>query len=150
MGMKVDPKTLKALQAGGRVTAKVNATALGLVAALSSPPPDGCGENVFMDAVARLARAAGWKVLHVLKKRVAAKKAGAMDYHWETSVAYDGKGFPDLLLLKPGRLVVVETKVGRNKATPEQEEWLELFATVGEARLAYPKHWPEIVATLTA
>lgn len=36
-------------------------------------------------------------------------------------------GFPDLVLLRPPQLIVAELKVGKNKPTPEQNLWLNLF-----------------------
>lgn len=44
---------------------------------------------------------------------------------WVTAVQGDGKGFPDLVLLRPGRAIMAELKAVKGKVTPEQETWLK-------------------------
>lgn len=44
-------------------------------------------------------------------------------------------GFPDLFLVKPrgrfgSKIVVIELKAGKNKATPAQLEWVNLFNAI--------------------
>src|SRR3990167_8846518 len=58
---------------------------------------------------------------------------------WRTPVGADGKGFPDLVLVRPGndplvpgpkregRLIFAELKRPPNQLSPEQEAWLELL-----------------------
>lgn len=41
------------------------------------------------------------------------------------------EGFPDLVMLRGGRLVVRELKIGRNQPTPKQREWLAAFEAAG-------------------
>jgi hypothetical protein len=63
---------------------------------------------------------------------------------WITPVQGDGKGFPDLVLVK-GIVVFAETKVPPNKATPEQLIWLERLRKAGQqAYLWTPEDWPQI------
>ena len=62
----------------------------------------------------------------------------------------DGKGFPDLVLLRGGAIVAAELKVGRGKPTPEQASWLAAFAAAGAAAfLRRPDDWPEIERVLS-
>jgi hypothetical protein len=95
----------------------------------------------FEAAVIELAQVYQWRVAHF---RPAKTEKG-----WRTPVSADGKGFPDLLLLRADRQLVVELKTGRGKLTPEQVDWIEAFAAAGvETRLWRPEDWPEIDATL--
>jgi hypothetical protein len=73
-------------------------------------------ERAFQNKVEDLAREAGWKVQHSYRGK--AGKGGA----WRTNAAV---GFPDLLLLKAGRLVVLELKMTGNEPTDEQNEKLD-------------------------
>jgi hypothetical protein len=72
---------------------------------------------------------------------------------WRTAVSGDGNGFPDCVLVKPGRLIFAELKTDSAKATcsPEQEEWLRLLGESGgcETFVWRPRHWDEIVKTLS-
>ena len=74
-------------------------------------------ERDFQDAVAQLARLHGFKVSHF---RAAHTAAG-----WRTPVGYDGKGFPDLVMVNPRRRLIlfVELKSERGGLTLEQQGW---------------------------
>lgn len=85
-------------------------------------------ESKWQARVISQAHAYGWRVAHFRRVRVQ-RKNGATYY--ETPVAADGKGFPDLILVRGGRCVAAELKVGRNTTTPEQREWLAAFAVAG-------------------
>ncbi len=39
-------------------------------------------------------------------------------------------GFPDLVLVRSGRILFAELKSARGKVTPAQEEWLQILGTV--------------------
>ena len=82
-------------------------------------------EEEFTNQVLEMARLRGWRSAHF---RPARTKTG-----WKTAVAGDGKGFPDLFLVrrKTGHKLVAELKVPPNKCSPEQEEWLADFEAVG-------------------
>jgi hypothetical protein len=69
-----------------------------------------------------LAHVFGWKVRNVRPART--------KYGWCTPENADGKGFPDLYMVKPPRVVIAELKVPPDKCKPEQESWLELLAEV--------------------
>ena len=53
-----------------------------------------------------------------------------------------GLGFPDLLMLRDGRLMVVELKTDRGKFRAGQQSWLSSFAYAGiESYVWRPKDW---------
>ena len=101
-------------------------------------------EDHFQQQVIALARLRGWRVAHF---RPAQTAKG-----WRTPVAADGKGFPDLLMVRArtGQIVAMELKGRRGQLTPEQKVWLEDFATVPGAvsRCYRPADWPVIEALL--
>ena len=99
-------------------------------------------EDEFMRQVLELAKLRGWRTAHF---RPARTKTG-----WRTAVSGDGKGFPDLILLRGNRMIVAELKVGNNTATPEQEAWIDAFAEVPGvlAFIWHPEDWPEIETVL--
>jgi hypothetical protein len=70
---------------------------------------------------------------------------------WATPCEGDARGFPDLVLLRPPRLVVAELKAERRRPTPDQQVWLDLFRAVPgvEVYVWRPADWPEIVRVLT-
>jgi hypothetical protein len=75
-----------------------------------------------------------------------------------TTAAAAQKGFPDNFTLREHVLIFSELKVGKNKPTEKQQEWLELmeawreFLGVPESnavvRVWYPEDWVEIVRVL--
>lgn len=88
-------------------------------------------EKAFQAQVVTLARALGWRT-----------------YHTHFSFRSD-TGYPDLTLVKPGRLIFAELKTEKGKATAHQEEWLEALREAGaEAFLWRPSDWDSIVLTL--
>lgn len=99
-------------------------------------------EAAFQDKVVQFAKDAGWLVNHTYRSRVG---GGA----WRTTTS--SPGFPDLVLLRPGRQVVLELKMPGNHASDDQNRWVAMFQSVPgvEAFVVYPADWPEIVALLT-
>jgi hypothetical protein len=98
-------------------------------------------EAEFTRQVIQLAQLYGWRVAHFRPARTL--------HGWCTPVAGDGAGFPDLLLLRE-TLLAVELKVGRNKPSAKQVEWLESLKRAGIfARVWTPADWNEIQQTLT-
>jgi hypothetical protein len=96
-------------------------------------------EFEFTDQVLKLARLHGWRTAHFRPARTATGSG------WRTAVSGDGKGFPDLVLVRKHRLVVAELKVGINQPTPEQEQWLEAFRRAGaEVYVWRPEDWSAI------
>lgn len=53
---------------------------------------------------------------------------------WAVYHTYDSRrsaaGFPDLVMLRGGRLVVAELKSAKGKTTPAQRRWLDAFGEV--------------------
>lgn len=58
-------------------------------------------------------------------------------------------GFPDLVLLRPPQLIVAELKIGKNKPTPEQNLWLNLFEEANVPAYVWREtDWEEIKQVL--
>jgi len=74
-------------------------------------------ENDFMTWVLMLAKLFGWKVAHF--------RAARTNKGWRTPVQADGKGFPDLVLVKGDKLIFVELKSKKGKLSTEQRAWLQ-------------------------
>ena len=92
-------------------------------------------EKTLQDAVIEMARQRGWLVAHF---RPAQTETG-----WRTPVAADGKGFPDLVLVRE-RVVFAELKRVKGKVSPEQGRWLEGLLLAGaEICLWTPQHWSD-------
>jgi len=104
------------------------------------PPSDRAGiplaqsEKAFLQQVTDLARLLGW--LH---------------YHtWNSH--HSPSGFPDLILVRRGRLIAAELKTDTGRVLPTQTEWLAALENVPsvEVHLWRPRDWDAIVETLRA
>jgi len=92
-------------------------------------PPKG---RELQKGIIELARRAGWKVAHT--------PPVSTERGWRTAVAADGKGFPDLLLVRE-RIIVAEIK-GTDRLSPEQRAWLDAFRMAGVPAYVWtPKEW---------
>lgn len=74
-----------------------------------------------------------------------ARLNGYLAYH-----TYDSRrsesGFPDLVLVGHGDVMVVELKSQRGKVRPEQHGWLEAFAEAGiEAHVWRPEDFESVI-----
>lgn len=108
-------------------------------------------EESLQSAVIDLAQLRGWKVAHFAPART--------EKGWRTPVRADGKGFPDLVLVKGRRLIFAELKSQKGRVSPEQAAWLDAlsgdaFLAPGEYRdvevkVWRPADWPEIEAVLS-
>lgn len=58
-------------------------------------------------------------------------------------------GFPDLVIVKEGRQIVIELKVGKGNLSAEQYFWLLEFTTVGEVCVWWPEDWDEVLSILS-
>ena len=76
-------------------------------------------EKELLSNVIETARIYSWKVAHF--RSVPVKRGPRVI--WETPVQADGAGFPDLVLVRE-RVIFAELKVGYNKLSPRQEDWL--------------------------
>lgn len=103
-------------------------------------------ESDLQRAVVDLARTLGWRVAHF---RPAQVRAG----RYATPVAYDGAGWPDLVLVRRERIVFAELKTAKGRTSAAQDAWLDALGQTGaEVRLWRPAHWLEgrIAADLQA
>lgn len=84
--------------------------------------------------VIELARVLGWRVAHF--------RPALTEHGYRTAVQGDGRGFPDLVLVKPPRLMFVELKADRGSFGPDQAAWLgELELTAAEVYVWRPAMW---------
>lgn len=103
-------------------------------------------EKDFQSTIVMTAKLFGWK--HV--------------YHTRDSRGSD-KGFPDLVLVRYGRIIFAELKVKKQQLTIEQERWLEALQVAADVMAPYipdgadagvevyewrPEDWPQIEQTL--
>jgi VRR-NUC domain-containing protein len=89
--------------------------------------------------IIELARRYGWRVGHF--PPISTTRAGKS--WWLTPVAADGKGFPDLLLVRD-RIVMAEVKGDGDSIRPEQAEWLTAFRLAGvETHVWRPSDWSD-------
>ena len=66
---------------------------------------------------------------------------GYLVYHTHDS-RHSAKGFPDLVLCKPRRLIFAELKDEHRAVTKEQEQWLEALRACGlETWVWRPESW---------
>lgn len=77
-------------------------------------------ESEFQDSVIDIAKWTKWGIHH---DRPGQNRAG----RWSTAIVGD-VGFPDLVLVRPPRLVVAELKTDRGSLTEAQKLWLLGFA----------------------
>jgi hypothetical protein len=105
-------------------------------------------EAGFMEVVISYAHLRGWRVAHFRP---------AMTAHgWRTPVQADGKGWPDLVLVRPPRMVAselkrdVKTEAARaRQLTPDQARWLADLAGAGVETFCWrPADWPAVQETL--
>lgn len=97
-----------------------------------APPARDASEEDFQGRLIAHAKVLGWRCYHTRDSR---RSPG---------------GFPDLVLLRAGVLILAELKSAAGRPTAEQREWLaDLAAVPGvRVRLWRPADWPEIVPEL--
>lgn len=79
---------------------------------------DHISERDLQATVVGMARGYGWMVYGVLEQSRYAKRLS--------------KGYPDLTLVREGRLILAELKSEKGKLTPEQQQWLDTFLRYGQ------------------
>jgi hypothetical protein len=100
-------------------------------------------EKSFQSVVVEVARLAGWRVAHFRAARTA--------NGWRTPVTADGAGWPDLVLVRPPRIVFAELKSERGKPSEQQTGWLDVLRLLpaAEVYLWKPSDWDDLVELLT-
>lgn len=81
-------------------------------------------EAQFQRQILQLAQLTGWRVAHF---RTAMNARGK----YMTPVAGDGKGFPDLVLVKGGRVLFRELKRDRTYLEADQKLWRDALLSAG-------------------
>lgn len=88
-------------------------------------------EAAFQRRVLYRARKHGWRCVHFHQAAVGVDGEGNAII--ATPVSGDAKGFPDLILVKPGRPVIfAELKRELGHLSAEQEAWMDLLAAAGQ------------------
>jgi hypothetical protein len=100
-------------------------------------------EAAFQSVVIETARLAGWRVAHF--------RAAKTSKGWRTPVTADGAGWPDLVLVRPPRLLFAELKSETGKLSERQADWLAVLRLLPnvETYLWRPGDWDELVEVLT-
>jgi hypothetical protein len=90
--------------------------------------------------VIEAAHVLGWRVGHFRKART--------NKGWRTPVSADGKGFPDLVLVRD-RIVYAELKSETGKPSLDQKAWRDaILGAGGEWYLWRPGDWEEVQRVL--
>lgn len=107
----------------------------------AKPAKPKISEAQFQRQVLQLAKLTGWRTAHF---RPGLDRRG----NWQTAVAGDGAGFPDLALVRE-RVLFVELKVNGNKLAPDQVTWRDALTQAGANWHHWtPDDWPAIEQTL--
>lgn len=99
-------------------------------------------ERDLQKIVMRYARDHGWRAKHDLPARVS-------DGRVLTAFQGDG-GFPDCIMVRPPRLVIIELKNQKGTTSPAQDIWLRLLEGVPgiEVYVWRPSDWADVKRTL--
>jgi hypothetical protein len=93
-------------------------------------------EKELQASIIEMGRFYGWRIAHFTS--VTDSRGFS-----RTPVSADGKGFPDLCMVRD-RIIFVEVKVGYNKLRAEQEEWRDaIILAGGEWYIFREKEWAE-------
>jgi hypothetical protein len=86
---------------------------------------------------------------HLYHWRVAHFRPALTAKGWRTPVSADGRGFPDLVMVRMPRVIIAEIK-GRDVLTFEQKEWIAEFRQCPgvEIYVWKPQDWGEIEKVL--
>lgn len=99
-------------------------------------------EAEFQQSIVDLAHATGWHAAHFRPGRTGSGS-------FATQVAYDGAGFPDLVLCGRG-IIFAEIKSQKGRLQPAQEEWAGRLCAAGATWYVWrPSDWDAIQAVLT-
>lgn len=101
-------------------------------------------EKDFLRTILDCARLHGWTSAHFGSTVKLVRRGGAAIPIPDKGAA----GFPDLVLVRPPRILFAEVKV-RQPLSAEQAEWMRLLLACGcEAYVWRPSDWPEIEGRL--
>lgn len=100
-------------------------------------------EKLWQKQVIELAHMTGWYVAHF---RTARQGTGKKQ-RFLTPVGADGKGFPDLVLVRD-RVIYAELKVGYNDLRPEQVVWLAKLEAAGQETYVWRPEDAESIARI--
>ena len=88
-------------------------------------------ERAFTDSIKRAARTFGWKCYHTFDSR------------------RSSPGYPDLTLVRNGRLIFAELKMPRGRLSDYQRGWINELQEAGqEIHVWKPENWDEILDIL--
>ena len=103
-------------------------------------------ERDWMNTVIEYARTKSWCVAHFRSVPIQTRSG----VHYATPVQADGGGFPDLILVRGGRVIAAELKSEKGKLSPEQQAWLDAFdEALVEDYCWRPSDWPTVQKVLT-
>jgi hypothetical protein len=98
-------------------------------------------EREFQREVIKIAKSLGWYVYHALPGQGRNK---------HLTLFIGKRGFPDLVLCRPPRLVFVELKSKAGKLSTDQQEWLDALRACGvEVHVWRPSDLERITAILS-
>src|SRR4051794_14872899 len=101
-------------------------------------------EKQFQTQVLDLAALMGWTTAHFHDSRREVRPG----VHVGDRAA---AGFPDVVLARPPKLLVVELKAEKGRVSDAQRGWLQLLERCGvDVRVWRPSSWPEIEETLNS
>lgn len=92
---------------------------------------DSMTEADFQSSIIEAAEQYGWYVMHVFPLRT--------EQGWRTATT--SKGWPDLTMVSDGRMLCLEVKSAKGRASTEQEEWIARLDEVPgvTAAVVWPK-----------
>lgn len=98
----------------------------------ASPLELALSEKDWQSRVVDLAQLRGWRHFHAYSNR------------------RSPAGWPDLAMVRAGRLILAELKTERGRVRPEQHQWLDALREVPavEVHLWRPSAWPQVQAVL--
>jgi hypothetical protein len=119
----------------------------------TNPVTQYISEKEFMTSIIEYAQAKGWRCAHFRHGMTS-----RIDKHgkpvWVTPVQADGKGWPDLVLVRDRSLLFCEIKSVKGKLSAAQQEWLQALSKVAyrspkvEVHMWTPADWPTIEKVL--
>lgn len=100
-------------------------------------PPIGVVRPVVRSMSERELEAAVLDLAAILHWRRAHFRPAMTSRGWRTAVSGDGAGWPDLILVRPPRIVVAELKADKGRLTADQDAWLSDLAACGIATFVW-------------